>query len=270
MVHKELLERILTEDLDENLRNDLLRHLLFSPGMAVVPRLQEWERRLDSNAVFERMLQVAGGSIASIARLLNVSKQAINNQKTRGKISCKSIIDFHIQTGVSADWLIGSWSGGRAYVLEDKRATAVFTNAPAESPAQQYLSLAETYDQHSGNEELKWCLSKHQFCLDENSKPIPNDFGALLSLIMRYKDQSGTPDKVKNGGKRHFQVRKVLAYALGEPKLMAGLDGLVKKHTIRFKTEDYDRSGKTEFRIHSAKGVCLEVLGCWRTKKVWM
>jgi hypothetical protein len=136
----------------------------------------------------------------------------------------------------------------------------VFVNPPDESPAQQYLSLAETYDQHSGNAELKWCLTKTQYCLDENSKPIPNDFGALLSLIMRYKDESGTPDKVKNGGKRHFQVRKVLAYTLGEPKQMADLDALVKKHTVHFKTEDFERSGKTEFRMHSAKGVCMEVL----------
>jgi hypothetical protein len=77
---------------------------------------------------------------------------------------------------------------------------------------------------------------------------------------MRYKDLSGTPDKVKNGGKRHFQVRKVLAYALGEPKQMADLDALVKKHTVHFKTEDYERTGKTEFRFHSAKGVCMAVL----------
>jgi hypothetical protein len=115
MVHRELLEKILTEDLNENLRNELLRHLFYSPGMSIVPRLQEWEQRLDSNAVFGRMQQVAGGSTASIARLLNVSGQAINNQKKRGKISCKSIIEFHLQTGVSVDWLIGSWSGGRAY-----------------------------------------------------------------------------------------------------------------------------------------------------------
>ncbi|MBC7949792.1 MAG: hypothetical protein H7Y42_18050 [Chitinophagaceae bacterium] len=257
----DLLEKVLTGVMDEDLRNDVLRHL-FKSGerrSAGIPMLKNCQRQLDNGEIFARMKKVAGGTSVSVARKLNISPQAYNNQIRRGNISAKSIIDLHLKTGVSVDWLIGSWDGSSADYL-DQNLTVTEANEAINQPTQKYLSLVEIYDQHSGNDELKWCLSKRQDCRGDDNLPIPADFGALHSLIIRYKDESGTPEKVKNGGKRHFQVRKVLAYVLGDPKLISKLDDRAKKLTVEHMSDLFERTGKTEFRQYTAKNDCLRVL----------
>ena len=175
-------------------------------------------------------------------------------------MSAKAIINFHLRTGISADWLIGSLAGyGNEYHELDVTKPFKTLIGASEQPEQKYLSLAEVYDQHTGGIELKWCMTKFQPCLDAESKQVPDDFGVLLSLITRYKDEAGTPDRVKNAKKRHFQVRKVLAYVLGDQKIIRQLDAKVKKHSLEFQGGIIDRSGKTEFRKHSAKFDCLKI-----------
>lgn len=258
MENNALLEKVLTTPMNEDLRTDLVRFLFNKSGRIVkgIPRLADCPRSLNYGEIYERMTAVAGGTGASVARLLGISPQAYNNQRARGIISSKSIIEFHRKTGVSLDWLIGSWDGSSAVNLDQTNFSAEET---AHHPEQKYLSLVEVYDQHSGNVDLKWCLSKKQKCLDDNNLPLPDDFGVLLALIIRYKDQSGTPDKVKHAKKRHFQVRKVLAYVVGESQIIRRLDTKAKKLTEEFQSDILERAGKTEFRLYSAKYDCLKI-----------
>ena len=260
MENIDLLERVLTTAMDENLRNDLLRHLFKSTGRknSGIPILKDRKHKLDSDGICERMKSVAGGTGVSVARLLDISPQAFNNQKKRKIISGNSIIDFHLKTGASVDWLIGSWDGRTDYLgVTNFVEAATVTNI--DHPPQKNLSLVEVYDQNSGNVELKWCLTKHQVCHDDDNILIPDDFGVLLSLIIRYRDEAGTPERVKIGGKRHFQVRRVLAYVLGDPKLIRHVDGRAKKLTAEHMSGHVDRPGKTEFRLYFAKDQCLRV-----------
>jgi hypothetical protein len=262
MGNDDLLEKILTGVTNEDLRNDLLRHLIKTTGRRLpneIPSLKDLNRKLDNEQIFSRMRSVTGGTGVSVARRLNISSQAFNNQVRRGVVSPKSIIDFHIKTGVSLDWLVGSWDGSGLDCYENKNITET-ESGMVDQTAMQYLSLVEIYDQHSGDVELKWCLSKRQICLDSEKQPIPDEFGAILSLITRYKDVVATPEKVKNSKIRHFQVRKVLAYVLGEPKMIRRTDAMAKKLTVAFRSGQYERPGKTEFRRQSAKDECLLVL----------
>lgn len=255
MENIKLMEQVLTGVIDEKLRHDLLMHLFRShgPRTTAIPILRTCPTVLNNAEIYNRMKSVAGGTSVSVARLLDISPQAYNNQWRRKNISAKSIIEFHLRTGVSLDWLLGSWDGNADYQFK--------TASPVEKQRdpQKYLSLVEIYDQHTGNTELKWCLTKHQTCVDDNNEPISGDFGALLSLIIRYRDESGTPDKVKNGKKRHFQVRKVLAYVLSDQKTARRLDDRAKKLTLDHASELFERSGKTEFRQYSSKSECLKV-----------
>jgi len=120
----------------------------------------------------------------------------------------------------------------------------------------RFLTLAEIYDQHSGKLELKWCRTI--YCQDEDHS-LPDELSVLLSLITSYKNEAGTPDKVRKGGKRHFQVRRVLAYSLGECNQIKKMDSFVKSKTDKYSTELHDRRGKTEFRLYSSRTECLKV-----------
>lgn len=261
MENNVLLEKVLTADMRDELRTDLIRFLFNKSGRSIkgIPRLADCPRSLNHALIYERMTSAVGGTGASVARLLGISPQAYNNQKARGTISSKSIIEFHRKTGVSLDWLVGSWDGSSAACLDQTNFSAAESSPATDHPEQKYLSLVEVYDQHSGNVELKWCLSKKQTCLDEHNVPIHDDFGVLLALIIRYKDLSGTPDKVKHGKKRHFQVRKVLAYLVGESQVIRRLDSKAKKLTEEFQSDLFERPGKTEFRLYSAKYDCLKI-----------
>lgn len=259
----DLLEKILAAAMDENLRNDLLRHVFKKAGRREtngVLRLNYCPKKLNYDEIYERMKTVGGGTGASVAKLLGISSQALNNQITRGLINGKTLISFCLKTKVSLDWLIGLCDGSSTDYLEEELPSITGSDTIIDHPLQQYLSLVEVYDQHSGNVELKWCLTKHHICLDNANHPIPGDFGALLSLIIRYKDESGTPERVKNGGKRHYQVRRVLAYVLGEPKTVRHIDARAKNLTATHTSGQIDRPGKTEFRLYSAKEECLNVL----------
>jgi hypothetical protein len=120
--------------------------------------------------------------------------------------------------------------------------------------------VQETYNQTSGVTELKWCLNKRHICLDNDKIPVSEDFNALYSLIRRYKNEAGTPALVKKGVKHHFQVRRVIAYVVGEPKLIRKMDGQAKKLTMQYLSGQYERPGKTEFREYSSMDKCLNVL----------
>lgn len=257
MENIELMQQVLTGVTDEKLRNDLLMHIFRSSGRktTAIPTLSTCPTVLNNAEIYNRMKSVAGGTSVSVARILDISPQAYNNQWRRKNIAAKSIIDFHLRTGVSLDWLLGSWDGDGA----DYQFKSVFPKEKRIDP-QKYLSLVEVYDQHSGNTELKWCLTKHQVCVADNNEAISGDFGALLSVIIRYRDEAGTPAKVKSGKKRHFQVRKVLAYVLTDQKTARTLDDRAKKLTLDHASDIYERTGKTEFRLYSAKTDCLEVL----------
>jgi len=261
MENQDLFEKVLTGTMDEKLRNEILMHFIKTNGRRTtgIPRLKSFNRQLNNDEIFDRMKRVAGGTSVSVARKLNISPQAFNNQVRRRAISAKSIIDLHLRTGVSVDWLIGSYDGGNEE-CRDQTLTAVAASEPSYQPTQKYLSLVEIYDQHSGNDELKWCLTKRQDCRGDDNLPIPEDFSLLHSLIIRYKDESGTPEKVKNGGKRHFLVRRVLAYVLGDQKLIRKLDDRAKKLTAEYQSDLFDRTGKTEFRQYTSKANCLKVL----------
>jgi len=74
---------------------------------------------------------------------------------------------------------------------------------------------------------------------------------------MRYKNEAGTPDRVKIENKSHFQVRRVLAYVLGDPKIIRQIDARAKLLSVKNISGFIDRPGKTEFRIYSSKDECL-------------
>jgi hypothetical protein len=261
MGNNDLLEKVLTGAMDENIRTDLLRHFFKISGRKTtrIPRLKDCQNKLNCDEIYARMKAAAGGTGVSVARLLGISPQGFNNQITRRAISGNSIIDFHLKTGVSVDWLVGSWDGSSADYIDAADSSEEDAAKVVDHPSQKYLSLVEVYDQSSGNVELKWCLTKHHVCLDDANLLIPDDFGALLSLIIRYREESGTPDRVKNSGKRHFQVRRVLAYVLGTPKAIRQIDARAKYLTSTHISGHIDRPGKTEFRLYSAKEECLAV-----------
>ncbi|MDD2943910.1 MAG: hypothetical protein PHC51_13200 [bacterium] len=263
MGNHDLLEKVLASTMDENLKNDLLRYLFKKAGRREsngVLRLNYCPKKLDYDEIYERMKAVGGGTGVSVAKLLGITTQGMNNQVARGKINGNTLINFCLKTKVSLDWLIGACDGSSTDYLEEEIPSITDSETIIDQPLQQYLSLVEVYDQHSGNVELKWCLTKTHLCLDDDNHPIPGDFGALLSLIIRYKDQSGTPERVKTGGKRHYQVRRVLAYVLGESKIVRYIDARAKNLTATHTSGHLDRPGKTEFRLHSAMDECLNVL----------
>ena len=265
MEKNDLLERLLTEVMDEKLRNDILRYLFKGTTRETngIMRLNYCPNKPNYNEIYGRMKEVAGGTGVSIARVLGISSQGLNNQLMRGKINGKTLINFSLKTKVSLDWLVGSRTGDSNDFSIDANKSAestyINTDINTDHPEQQHLLLVETYDQQNGNVELKWCLAKQYICYDDNNHLINGDFSALYSLIMRYRAEAGTPERVKNGGKRHYQVRKVLAYVLGAPKVIRHIDGKAKKYTAEYKSGLIDRPGKTEFRLLSAKEECLQV-----------
>ena len=101
MENNDLLVQVLGAVMDNNLRNDILRIILKD-----TERKNAVPREPNSEEIYARMTSVAGGTGADVARLLGVSSQAINNQRMRGSISGNTIINFHIKTGVSLDWLV--------------------------------------------------------------------------------------------------------------------------------------------------------------------
>jgi hypothetical protein len=97
--------------------------------------------------------------------------------------------------------------------------------------------------------------------------PIHDDLGVLLSLINRYKFEVGTPEKVKIDKKKHFQVRKVLAYIQGDKETISNVDGDVKKLTETYRSFHGKRSGKTVIMVQSATADCLNVFRVLAEKK---
>ena len=125
---------------------------------------------------------------------------------------------------------------------------------------QKYLSLVEVYDQQNGQTELKWCLTQDHRYQDRQGELLPHDDNNIYSIIQRYRGDAGTAQKVKRGGKRYYQVRKVLAYCHGDGRIIQGLDTQVKSETIQYQCPPHVRDGKTEFRDYRAKEQCQEVL----------
>ena len=262
MKNNDLLERVLTVAMDKDLKNDILRYI-FKDALRTtnaIPQLSDWPNKMDHEAIYSRMTSVAGGTGADVARLLGVSSQAINNQRLRKSISGNTILNFHVKTGVSLDWLVGSWSGDIDAYRDCNRLQHEEPPISADHSAPKYLSLVEVHDQQTGEVELKWCLTQHRICLDNDNLPIPADYCALYSLIIRYRDESGTPEKVRKGKKHHFQVRKILGYVLGSPKIIRQLDAAAKNLTVSYKSNELERSGKTEFRLYSSRDACLNTL----------
>lgn len=262
MAAHELLEKVLSSQMDDDLRKELLTCLFKGTDRKplAIPQLKILDRKLDHEAIYNRMITVAGGTGANVARMLGVTTQAINNQRLRKSISGKTLLDFHLQTGISLDWLAGSWDGS---LDEYSDCSRIRHEEPALNDGHRtskYLSLVETYDQLTGNVELKWCLTQQRVCLDGDSLPVPADFSALYSLIIRYRDQSGTPERVMRRGKRHFQVRRLLAYVNGSPKIIRQLDREAKEMTTAHRSGNVERAGKTEFRSYESMGECLHIL----------
>lgn len=263
MTKHDVLEMILNEEMDGSVRNTLV-HFLFdevatdSERIANgIPKLKNCPDKLECDDVFRRMKMVAGDTGVGVAKILGITPQAFNNQTKRQALSGNSLIDFHFKTGISLDWLIGSWDGSSADYFD-----SIVPNKTksGDDSDQKYLSLVETYNQTSGVTELKWCLTKRHICLDTDNIPVSEDFNALYSLIRRYKNEAGTPARVQSGAKHHFQVRRVIAYVVGVPKLIRNMDGQAKKQTIAHVSGQYERSGKTEFREFSSMDKCLNVL----------
>lgn len=104
MKNHDLLEKVLGAAMDNDLKNDILGLILKDSTRRT--DAMPLSGKPDSEAIYARMTSVAGGTGANVARLLGVSSQAISNQRLRGFISGNSIINFHIKTGVSLDWLV--------------------------------------------------------------------------------------------------------------------------------------------------------------------
>ena len=262
MKYIDILEKIMNENMSIELRNALLSLIVNettvngerkTPG---IPRLKNCPVRLDCDEAFSRMKTLAGGTGVGVAKLLGISPQAVNNQIHRKALSGNSLLELHYKTGASLDWLAASWDGDTS----DYYYTAIPGRsklAIGDDRRQKYLCLVETYNQLSGAAELKWALTKRHALCDDNNESVSEDFGALYSLIVRYKNEAGTPARVRSGDKHHFQVRRVVAYILGEAKLVRRIDGLVKKLTAEHISGSYERPGKTEFRTYSSKEDCV-------------
>lgn len=113
MQNSELLEKVLGTNMDNDLKNDILK-LIFKDATRrsnAIPQLKERPGEPNSEEIYARMTSAVGGTGADVARLLGVTSQAINNQRQRGSISGNSIISFHLKTGVSLDWLVDGWIG---------------------------------------------------------------------------------------------------------------------------------------------------------------
>ncbi len=247
--------------MDETLRNDIVDYLFAESGrnQKGIPRLKISQSALNVGEVVARMKAGANGTCSSVAKILCISAQGFNNQVSRKAISGNSIIDYHFKTGISLDWLVGSLVGSNSEYFYSSNEIESDETENDDQHSQKYVSLVEVYDQNNGVNELKWCLTKHRQCVDNNGQPVEGDFAAMLSLIVRYRDSAGTPDRVKQSNKQYFQIRKILAYAQGDSKIMRLIDANAKKYTDEYRADNFDRPGKTEFRIFSSKDECLDV-----------
>ena len=265
MKNQDLLEKIMNEKMDSELRSNLICFMFNEVANGSerntngIPKLKNSLTSIDCDEAFRRMKTAAGGTGVEVAKILGISAQGFNNQMNRKKLSGDSLLDFHVKTGISLDWLVGSWNGNTAdYYVTDIPGRS--KPEICDQKLKKYLSLVETYNQITGTTELKWCLSKHHAtCLDNDNLPVSDEFGAMYSLISRYKNEAGTPARVRSGNQYNFQVRRLIAYILSDAKLVRRVDGLVKKRTAAHVSGDFDRPGKTEFRNHSSKEECLEV-----------
>jgi hypothetical protein len=262
MLKSDLLDKVLDGAMDNKLRGDIVRFLVNEPGKTTVgiPQLSKRIDKFSYADIFERMKSVAGGTASDVARVLNISSQGVSNQKQRGMISFKSILTFCLKTGVSVDWIIGAWDGVSLEGYDHIPVVNTGFGTKSIDTSQKFLSLVEVYDQHTGDVELKWCLTKVCGGEDCNKLPLPENYSVLLSLITRYKAEAGTPDKVKGGRRRHFQIRRVFAYVLGDETKVKALDHKAKSKTLSYLSDKGDRPGKTEFRVMSSKDDCLGVL----------
>jgi hypothetical protein len=261
MKKNDLLEKVLITPMDENLRNEIVLFLFKETGRSskAIPRLNGCRTSLNFEEIAGRMKAGAGGTYSSVAKVLGISTQGFSNQIIRKSISGNSIIDFHLKTGISLDWLVGSWNGVSSDYVDSSKSGDAEADTIDEQHSQKYVSLVEVYDQNNGVNELKWCLTKHRTCLDKTGTPIEGDYAAMLSLIVRYKDNAGTPDRVKTSNKQYFQVRRVIAYAKGDSKVMRIIDASAKRHTGAHCADYFERPGKTEFRSYASKDECLNI-----------
>ena len=262
MKYIDILEKIMNENMNIELRNALLSLIVNDNTIKderrtpSIPRLKNCPARLDCDDAFSRMKTLAGGTGVGVAKLLGISPQGFNNQIHRRALSANSLLELHYKTGVSLDWLAGSWDGDTS----DYYFTAIPGRsklAISDDRRQKYLCLIETYNQLSGAAELKWALTKRHALCDDDNESVSEDFDVIYSLILRYKNEAGTPARVRSGEKHNFQVRRVVAYILGEAKLVRRIDAQVKKLTAEHISGSYERPGKTEFRAYSSKEVCV-------------
>jgi hypothetical protein len=145
----DVLEMILKEEMDGSVRNTLV-HFLFNEVATVserkanggIPKLKNCPEKLECDDVFRRMKMVAGDTGVGVARILGVTPQAYSNQKIRQTLSGNSLIDFHFKTGISLDWLIGSWDGSSTDYFDT---IVPNTKKSGDDSDQKYLSLVETY-----------------------------------------------------------------------------------------------------------------------------
>lgn len=81
MKHHDLLELVLGEAMDNDLKKEILGLILKDTTRRTDAILSRKERhgKPDSEAIYARMTSVAGGTGANVACLLGVSSQAINN-----------------------------------------------------------------------------------------------------------------------------------------------------------------------------------------------
>jgi len=103
------------------------------------------------------------------------------------------------------------------------------------------------------------CLVEKQEGTHEDGTPFSEDMNMLMSIIDSYRDATGTPDLVKKGNKRYFQIRAVLAYVAGDSDKMQRFDTLLKRMSKQYDSVYHDRRGKTEFRTYESKELCMEL-----------
>lgn len=259
-----LLGQVVESEMSNELKKNLVMFITNEsmPVQKGIPVYRNKILGLCCEEIYDRMKKVAGGTGSAVAAILGVSPQALNNQLLRGNIGANNMVEFCKITGVSLDWLVGlSDQPGNDLNYVDNNYFKI-KNITNSVLRKKYLSLVETYDQLTGLVELKWCVTQPPKVI-KNGKMVvdlPDDYCVSLSIINRYRDAAGTPNRVRDGIKRFFQVRKILMYVAADARTIHRLDNMVKKLSYDGEPIVGDRTGKTEFRTYSSKSECLLLL----------